>query len=613
MKYLLHIGIALLMAGIFLIDRHTPLGIAIGVLYVVPVLLSLGARNERFCLGITLACTLLIFFGMYKIAPETVETWSIAANRALSCLVVWVTAILGLLRLRGEQALRRARDAAEAATRSKAQFLAHMSHELRTPLTAIIGYSEMLEEDAEHYGHPTIRSDLRRIHTAGRHLMDLIGDILDLSRIEAGKLTLTPRTFTLGELLEPIRTTLLPLASVHHNTLTIQAPEHEIVHADPLRLRQCLMNLLSNAAKFTERGEITLKVERRLAATGMDFIFTVGDTGIGMSPETLDKVFDAFVQAADGPSAGHGGAGLGLTITRELAQLMGGGLRVESAPGKGSFFTLWLPQPQRKLLPIEPTKEQATAGDGNLPLVLVIDDETESRELLSRTFAGKGYRTVTAASGEEGLRLARSLRPAAITLDVLMPELSGWDTLAALKADPEVCAIPVIMVTIVDEANHGFALGASDYLVKPIDRDRLLELLEHYCLKAECTALVVEDDPITRELLARTLEKAGWWVREAVNGRQALAVLAEERPDVILLDLVMPEMDGFEFVEALQRDESRRDIPVVLLTAKDLNAEDHRRLNGLVTSIIEKTHYRGEDLLGAVLRQLRAQIPPASR
>jgi PAS domain S-box-containing protein len=382
--------------------------------------------------------------------------------------------------------LQLARQAAEAANSAKSQFLASMSHELRTPLNAIIGYSEMLEEEAQDTGQAGFVPDLQKIRSAGRHLLSLINDILDLSKIEAGKLELFPETFDVRTTIGEVATTVAPLVEKNGNRLEIRCADGVgSMHSDLTRTRQVLLNLLSNACKFTEHGVIGLAAERERAADGSEWVvLRVSDSGIGMTPQQMAKLFEAFAQAEASTARNYGGTGLGLAITRRFCRMMGGDVTVESAPGRGSTFTARLPA---RLAEARPRAEEAPAavppppaGEAVSGTLLVIDDDPEARNLMRRFLGKEGFRIEEAADGEAGIRRARELRPDVITLDVLMPGMDGWAVLAALKGDPALADIPVILATIVDEEHLGFALGASEYLTKPIDREHLIAVLEKY-------------------------------------------------------------------------------------------------------------------------------------
>ncbi len=492
--------------------------------------------------------------------------------------------------------LSRARQAAEEASSAKSQFLANMSHELRTPLNAIIGYSEMLEEEVADIGHEELAPDLRKIRSAGRHLLALINDILDLSKIEAGKTELYLEDFEIGATVDDVATTIRPLVDKNANRLVVRSDAPGMMHGDLTKVRQMLLNLLSNACKFAEHGTITLEVERGPGAGGADEIrFRVSDSGIGMTPAQMSRLFEAFSQAESSTSKKYGGTGLGLAITRQFARMMGGDVTVESEPGRGSTFTIRLPA--RARAPVENGVGAAAAGSGRAGTVIVIDDSAQARELIRRFLVDEGFRVLEAASGEAGLALARQEPPDAITLDVLMPGMDGWAVLAALKADPVLAGVPVIMVTMLDDRNLGFALGASDFMTKPIDRERLRALLARYRREGSGDVLVVEDDLPTRELLRRQLQADGWSVTEAENGRAGLTALERAVPSLILLDLMMPVMDGCQFAAELRKRDAWRGIPVIVITAKDLTAEERRALNGDVQGVLQKGAFSREDLL----------------
>ncbi|MBW1684584.1 MAG: PAS domain S-box protein [Deltaproteobacteria bacterium] len=513
-----------------------------------------------------------------------------------------------------EEELRRARQEAELASRAKSAFLANMSHELRTPMNAIIGYSEMLMEEAEDLEQEDFIPDLQKIHGAGRHLLALINDILDLSKIEAGKMDLFLETFDLEPMIDDVSATADALVKKKHNTLEIErADDLGSMRADLTKVRQALFNLISNAAKFTENGTITLSARREPSGSGDWISFSVADTGIGIAPDKIGKLFEEFSQADESTTRELGGTGLGLAITRRFCRMMGGDVSVESTLGAGTTFRIRLPvdvEPLEAEKP-EPAKEPAVA-EGRLEerapgrCVLVIDDESDARDLIERSLRKDGFEVVTACGGDEGLRLARQLRPAAITLDVIMPGTDGWAVLKELKADAQLRDIPVVMVSMIGDKSMGYALGATDYLTKPVDRAQLSRVLRKYrCQNPPCQVLLVEDDVEIRQLMHRTLEKEGWVVAEAEHGQAALERVSERVPDLIVLDLMMPIMDGFEFMLELRKVEAWRSIPVVVATAKDLTDEDRKSLNGNVEVILQKGAY-GRDQLLEQVRELVA-------
>jgi len=524
----------------------------------------------------------------------------------------YVTYIVSALRNASDyREIQEARAMADAANRAKSQFLANMSHELRTPMNAVIGYSEMLEEEAEEQGLDNLIPDLRKIRNAGGHLLELINDVLDLSKIEANKIELYPEHLNTDGLLADIEATAMPLFDKNNNRF-----EHEKINQlgdvflDQTRVSQVILNLLSNAAKFTNKGLVQLSAERTTQAETDWLIVKVTDSGIGMTSEQLERIFDPFSQADASTTREFGGTGLGLSISRKLCEMMGGTLTAESHKDVGSTFTVRIPvgdsnQAVNKRLST-PAKidELATGEDNGAHCILVIDDDENIRDLMQRMLTREGYRVVTAASGAAGIELARQLRPSVITLDVLMPDLDGWSVLGQLKSDPNLVDIPVVMQTILDESHKGFMLGASEFLVKPIDRARIIEVIRRLDHQTERKALVVEDDEDTRSLIVDWLQSEGWQVDTASNGFEGVQAYLQHKPGLIILDLMMPEMDGFEFLDQIRQQPQATELSIIVVTAKDLTASDLERLNGGVQRIIQKGNHANEGILREIKRHL---------
>jgi signal transduction histidine kinase/CheY-like chemotaxis protein len=509
--------------------------------------------------------------------------------------------------------LKQAREAADAANQSKSVYLANMSHELRTPLNAIIGYSELLAEEAKDNGHIELISDLEKIHVAGKHLLGLINDVLDLSKVEAGKMELNLERLTVDTLLGGVVDTTRPLVHKQGNKLVLDAGDLGSMNTDVTKLRQILFNLLGNASKFTENGMIYLRARRESVGSRDWLVFAVEDTGIGITPAQQEKLFEPFAQAEASTRGKYGGTGLGLALSRRFAELLGGDIQLQSVPGEGTTFTVRVPanvrvpslKPSDRALtsPVATSAHAASAGT-----ILIVDDDAAGSELMGRMLAGEGFHTVPAADGEEGVRLARELHPDLILLDVLMPNADGWTVLAELKADPGLADIPVVMISVTREKTLGFAVGAADYLVKPVGRESLLLTVEKYLgLSSERPILVVDDDTTTRSMLRRMLERQGWKVVEAANGVEGLERVDEARPSLVLLDLMMPQMGGFAFLAALN-DRRLLDValPVVVLTAKELTRDEHKTLAGYAHRVIQKGSYTGDQLELEVRRALQA-------
>ncbi len=512
---------------------------------------------------------------------------------------------------RNEAEIIRAREAAETANRVKSEFLANMSHELRTPLNAVIGYSQMLQEEAKDTGQEDFLPDLAKIENAGKHLLGLINDVLDLSKIEAGRMTMYFEDVNIASMITEVRGIIEPLAAKNGNRFVVHCPAGiGAMHTDVTKLKQNLLNLLSNASKFTEKGTIELTVARSGSGADETVSFRVSDTGIGMTPEQLGKLFQAFGQADSSTSRKFGGTGLGLAITKHFARMLGGDVSVTSEAGKGSVFTLTLPVKAAQAAPAaEPEAKPAVSGDmEGAQTILVVDDDEAVHDLVGSMLGREGYRVLHARSGDEALAITRKERPDAITLDVMMPQMDGWSVLTTLKADPELSHIPVIMLTMLHERAIALSLGASGYITKPVDWNQLSAVLKRHSRHgAEVRVLIVDDDPEMRRMTRRMLERMGLEIGEAADGAQALAWLeSNPAPSIVLLDLMMPVMDGFEFLERIRNSERWSALPVLVVTAKALDAREIEFLHSSTQKVIEKGATTGTDLRAAIREVLKS-------
>jgi signal transduction histidine kinase/CheY-like chemotaxis protein len=487
----------------------------------------------------------------------------------------------------------------QEANRHKSIFLANMSHELRTPLNAIIGFSELLIEPGNgHFDTPTQHRFLNQIHASGKHLLGLINDILDLSKVEAGQMELRLQTIPVEQVVDQVLSTIEPLAGQKQIRMRADVASAGDVLADAGKLKQMLLNLASNAIKFTpDGGEVTITAARLDSAVEI----SVADTGIGISGADQAHLFEEFHQIDPGPGRHQQGTGLGLALTRRFAMLHGGEVRVSSQLGKGSVFTLHLPN--RLPLPVEPTPTKVQ--DMSRPLVLVVEDDPAAAELLARQLDGAGFRTQAARTGTEAITMARELQPAAITLDILLPELDGWEVMTRLKRDQATSDIPVVVVSVIDNPELGIALGAMDYFVKPIEGKELVKRLNRFNFRHSngTKILVVDDEAANREWLRNILEPAGFAVIQAAGGREAIVLAKSHRPDLVLLDLMMPDVSGFDVVKALRADPVTQRTPIMILTARHLTKADKRHLNGHVSTILGRGSNSAADLLDH-LRQL---------
>jgi signal transduction histidine kinase/CheY-like chemotaxis protein len=499
--------------------------------------------------------------------------------------------------------LRTANEKLARASQVKSEFLANMSHELRTPLNSILGFSELLIDAQDGLFDAKTRAEfLRNINTSGQHLLGLINDILDLAKVEAGRMEVRPEPLDFGAAIEEVLDSMAALALAKNIRVQKQTGSGLDLVADPRLVRQILINLVSNAIKFTPTGgTVTLAAEARESTLEL----AVTDTGVGIGIEDQERIFGEFEQVSGDSGRGEQGTGLGLALTRRMLALQGGRIWVESEPGMGATFRVELPLRPQVMTPPEPALASASppAVDApELPLVLVIEDDSSAASLISHQLQAGGFRPVVAKDGRQALEMARTLAPAAITLDVILPELDGWEVLRTLKVDSQTRDIPVVVVSVLDDKVTGRALGAADYFVKPVDPRALLEGLARIGLTTGITqrapkVLVVDDEPHVLDLMSRVLEPKHFTVLRAGNGPQAIEIARQELPDAILLDLLMPEMSGLEVIAVLKADSRTAAIPILIVTSKDLTQADRDELNGSVASVLNKGSFAAVDVV----------------
>ncbi|MDH5408811.1 MAG: response regulator, partial [Gammaproteobacteria bacterium] len=483
-------------------------------------------------------------------------------------------------------------------------------HELRTPLNTVIGYSELLKEDAVEDDNASLGKDLDKINHAAHHLLNLINGVLDLSKIEAGRMDVHVEEIDIKVLVQQIRELIIPQIEKNNNRLSINVEDGcDHIQTDYTKLKQILLNLLSNAAKFTHAGEVTLRIRQLNVSKDAVIEIVVTDTGIGIDEDGLERLFEPFTQADTSTTRKYGGTGLGLTITKRFSEMLHGNLSVDSEMGRGTSFQLILPKEYASTADYKKHIKQAIQkrfGENENPggirkkisTVLVIEDDPDMRDILMRNLTTAGFHVEMASNGLDGLKRARELQPDVITLDVMMPGMDGWSVLKTLKLDPDLKFIPVIMISMTNQLNISKIMGANDYLQKPVDFEKLHNMLRKWLRSDGRTdILIVDDDLDTRAAMRSIIEQKGAQVREAANGKQALEIMKSFSPDVLIVDLLMPGVDSFELLETVHGLPNADAISIIVTTAKDLTRQDKQRLEKMGVYIVQKNQLSSNDLL----------------
>jgi signal transduction histidine kinase/CheY-like chemotaxis protein len=539
--------------------------------------------------------------GALNLESARIHAFSESDQRLIEALAD--QAAVAIINARAYQSERAALERMREVDRLKTQFLANMSHELRTPLNSIIGFSRVILRGIDGPLTELQQADLTAIHSSGQHLLGLINDVLDLSKIEAGKMELSIEDVDLADIVKGVMSTAIALVKDRPVELRQEVPASmPPLQADSRRIRQVILNLVSNAAKFTDKGHILTRV----TVHPREIQVSVSDTGMGIPHDKLDHIFEEFTQVDASTTRKAGGTGLGLAITRHFVEMHRGRIWVESQLGAGSTFSFTLPLELPQEERFEDPSDETPVSDNGKKLILSIDDDAGVITLYNRYLEKKGYQVIGLSDASRAVEEAKRLKPFAITLDVLMPNRDGWSVLAELKSTPEVNRIPIIVCSIIEDESKGFSLGATDYLVKPITETELLRALERVDRRtAMQTVLVVDDEPDAVRLVRRVLEsRTGYRVTEATGGAQAISAVQAARPDVVLLDLMMPDIDGFGVLDTIRNDSHTYDIPVIVITAKELTDDDRARLEGRVTAWFSKGGLNAERLLSEIATAL---------